>query len=180
MAKAAAVIGAIFLAALATTAQAADKLCAQLDSFVWAPFEKETSGKPKLRWIEYHWTGEWLISWGYECRHSDITAAQEFCRWLPENVSQEFPEFLPLRIMECEGSHFPRPFPQIGEWLFDINLAGRGIPKNVETVELQVDMRDRKPLDQAIRLVVVPVGYTGSAHDLPPLEDDAKYPLNKR
>ena len=90
-----------------------DPLCERL-----LAFEAEAVAPSALieNWIDLKWvpTSDPDIMWGRTvvCHHSDGDAANSLCRYLISGGgSIEFPESIPMRILECHGHRFGP-----GEW----------------------------------------------------------------
>jgi hypothetical protein len=96
-----------------------DELCGKLTDFETASFDQ--TGQEKARWIEMHWRGSWLnfeTGWGIACLSSDDDAAKRLCQWLPKQVSYEFADSFPRRILACHGYNLP----QMQEWKSRVEL----------------------------------------------------------
>ena len=96
-----------------------DELCDRLTMFESASFDQ--TGQEKARWIEMHWRGSWLnfdTGWGITCIHSSDDAAADFCEWLPRQVSYEFADSFPRRLLACHGFNVP----QMQEWKSRVEL----------------------------------------------------------
>lgn len=78
------------------------------------------------RWVELHWVGSWLDfdnGFGKTCIHSEDVASRQLCGWLLENSSTEFPQMLPIGILECYGYSFPSPRPSWAGWRASVELT---------------------------------------------------------
>lgn len=161
-----------FAAALASLcaspASAGDESCARLRAFYEAPFEKGVH----FRSIAVHWIGTWMDlehGWHLECRDTPDAAAKALCGWLPKNMSFEFPNLLPQRILECtHGIRLRQEHVEI-----DFVFATASIYTPDRYVRLVIDFREREKPDMAIQLTAFETGPTGG-HDeatdnVPPL-----------
>ena len=103
------VFGLAMSLALSAPAFAQDsEFCERLKAFETAPLAE--TGEQQARWIEMHWRGSWLnfeTGWGVSCLSSVDEAARQFCEWLPSNVSYEFADLFPRRILACKGYSVP-------------------------------------------------------------------------
>ena len=113
-------LAALALALSCSTARAADdELCSKLKDFETASFDQ--TGQEKARWIEVHWRGSWLnfeTGWGIACLNSGDDAAAELCKWLPRQISYEFADSFPRRVMACHGYNLPK----MQEWKSRVEL----------------------------------------------------------
>lgn len=140
----------------------ADELCDRLRSLEWSAPARPT--EPSRRWIEMHWRGHWLDfdrGFGLSCRSSGEPEANALCNWLPEHTSFEFSSVLPMRILECHGYKFPRPFPSWGEWKSEMTVGERGL--------LEINFADLKGETGAIRFSTFAPNHDDATDELPPL-----------
>ncbi|HEX4303585.1 MAG TPA: hypothetical protein VHZ78_12390 [Rhizomicrobium sp.] len=154
-------VAVLILPQAATADDDIDPLCARLHAFYEAPFEKGAH----FRSVEFHWLGLWMDfdkGWRKVCHFTQgDAAATALCSWLPENVSFEFPEYLPHRIVECEpGVHWP----QSGDVTVDITYGKTTIFTSDRYVRLEIDFRDRKNADVGIQLTAFDIS-ADSHHD---------------
>jgi hypothetical protein len=149
---------ALLIAVLATLiggqAAAQDRLCAEVRAFERAAFHRDAAGRPVRNVMEYRWVGNWLSSDGFgsECVHPDA-AATRLCGYLRGRTSYEWSSALPMRILECYGYRFPRPFPHWEGWTGTVSLPTR---LEDRALILEMDLRDRDPRHEAIRFSSIP------------------------
>ena len=147
-----------------SNAAASNIHCSHLREFERARFETGSSAR---RWVELHWVGQWLDldqGWGLACVHSEDQASTRLCDWLSENSSSEFPELLPVRILECHGYRFP-PHRSWAAWRSDVTIytgAERALLLEINFLDIQGETG-------AIRFSAFAPGQRDAAPALPPL-----------
>jgi hypothetical protein len=118
-------VTALLIAALVATTPAGgkpDDICSHVSAFHMTKFGDSAEPKGR-RWIELHWVGHWMDfdrGWGFKCRHSSDAASSALCDWIVQNVSYEFKDMTPKRILTCYGYKFPGA--QWGNWKSDIDI----------------------------------------------------------
>jgi hypothetical protein len=152
-----------------------DQTCNELRAFYRAPFDEHPSDDAKnYRSVEMHWLGAWMDfdhGWKLECRDTGDDPGKKLCGWLTANTSFEFASYLPLRILECHGFRFPHPFPQIGFGHTEITLWDKE-----REVLLQIDFRERKAEDFAVRLTLFRPHHDEATDSLKPVIDGSENP----
>jgi len=166
---------AVLIAALlfVTPSFSNDELCPRLLEFQKPPFDITTKGKPARKWVEVHWIGNWLDfdhGWRAECSASNDLSSQTLCKWLPNNMSFEFPESLPERILECSGFSFPEKIFQIDDWKSDITFFS----SEDRMMLLEIDFTPHKATEGAIRLSVFDGEENSVMQPMPSLFPDQK------
>jgi hypothetical protein len=163
-------IGAVTQSTCAATTEMdsalADDFCKQLSSYERAGFEPDTAIHQR-HWVEMHWLGTWLDSekgWRLECRHSPDKTSEQYCGWLKDHTSFEFPDRLPRDILVCHRYTFPDLSYWDG-WRAEITLFG--FTEN--EVLLDIDQSSHKTMDIAIRLSVFSKDSDEALQPLPPL-----------
>lgn len=155
---------AILVSLFAPGAAFAGEFCDRLAAVEHAPFSP--GPQSQRRFIEFHWVGGWpLDGFRIECRHSTEPIAAGFCKWLMTNTSMEFHDRLPRTILTCHGYRFPDLSYWEG-WKARINLGGT---LATNSVKLDIDLAEHKPLDAAVRLSVFPPGKDETLLPMPPL-----------
>lgn len=134
------------LSSCATLPNSNDSICARINAFEKAPFvDKQTHRSVTLSWM-----GDWMDfenGFGKNCMFSESdTASKELCEWLPDNTSTEFPNRVPMSILECYGYDFPSASTWSG-WQSSVDIW----TKRDEPILLEIDFSG-KP--QAIRVTV--------------------------
>ena len=149
-------------------ADPADDICAKLSAFENAPFDASLKS-PRRHWIEVHWIGNWLDlqnGWSLRCAHSADPASGEFCKWLLQNTSVEFPDRLPRSVLICHGYHFPN-LTYWDHWQLELPLSFNEVTGT--STLLQVDLTSHKPPDKGVRLSAFAKGADEVIDPLPPL-----------
>lgn len=137
---------------------AADEICSELSKF-----EKASPREKNRRWVEFYWYGEWLTpgkDFGFACKHASDPASNRFCAWLSKNTSMEFSNHLPMRLLECKGYKFPRPFPGFMSWRSKIPIS----LETGQSLVLDIDLDHAR----AVRLSLF-AADADETEELPPL-----------
>jgi hypothetical protein len=153
-----------------------DRICDYLLAYERAPFERDSVGHEKFRWIEVHWIGTWLDidhGWHLECRRSPDNASNAFCSWLLNNTSFEFDNDLPLRILTCHGYRF-------SDWrgIYLSKAEAEFYREDTGQILLQINLEGHKQPDGAVRLTIFPKGKDQATENWwRPLIDESQNPV---
>lgn len=155
------------LASTLSVAFAGDETCTRLAAFESAPLTQKDKSVSHREWIEFRWTGVWLgeDGWGWQCTHSDSTAATALCGWLGHNTSIEFHQFLPERILACHGTHFSKSMRSKEPWIQIISVEPASRSRHML---LEIALGAHKG-DDVIRYSVLPNTASERDYPLPPL-----------
>jgi hypothetical protein len=140
-----------------------DDLCPELNAFREAPLPPHQT--KERDWVELRWIGTWMggSGWHFECRDSGSPSAKRLCGYLKANTSFEFPEHLPIRILECSGFTVPSPYPLMYPWIGSINLGWRDNGHSTWRLPLlEIALGHHKSLPDAVRVSV----FKGDADEL--------------
>jgi hypothetical protein len=134
----------------ASSANAADQLCAQLDAYAKAQWAEKGDSIPR-HWVEFHWGNDpdpnTIWSWG--CSHSKDESSVSFCKWLMKNTNQEFRSELPIRVQRCMGYDFPPK--SVTEWQFTDGVVRHQAPDGSWLV-LEVGSQGMRLGESAVRI----------------------------
>jgi hypothetical protein len=133
-------------------------ICDRLKQFI-------PQGGARRVWIEVRWSGQGIGDprYGMQCTRSDKSAT-ELCEWVVKNSSWEFPHALPMRILECVGYTFPRPFTGWKKW--DAVIPVKWSTGGYSLLELNFSEST-----SALRFSGFALGQDERSERLPPLED---------
>lgn len=145
-----------------------DDLCPRLREFQSAAFKNGADGKPLRRSVTFTWIGPWLgenMEWA--CTR-DISDAAELslCHYLMKDVSLEFRENLPLRVLRCYGYKIPRTFDDWSNWTGTVGFS-RASDRHLL---MEVDLGPRDAPNAAIRFSSVPDNASAEDKAPPPLD----------
>ena len=160
------------IALLSSPVTAADRLCGRLHIFAAARFTADVRPEGR-RWIELHWRGHWMdfdSGWGFSCLHSPDQTAVDFCRWLTDNTSFEFPTMLPKAILRCYGYAFPDA-DSWTDW-----KAAIGLDRDARSSLLEVNLGLLAAESGAIRFSTFQEGYDPAKAELPPIQPMTELP----
>jgi hypothetical protein len=150
-----------------------DGLCEQLKLFEAAPLSTGGDAKPMRRFVEFQWTGNWLVGDPWGCVHTPDAMAKSFCAYLVGHTNQEFPNDLPIRVLRCHGYVFPGRGRAWSEWTSYIELAAddeRSTDMDVHIIPGTVAA--------AVRISAVPWSWKASNDDKAPPALDRTPPIN--
>lgn len=147
---------------------ARNDLCDQLKTFESAPLSTGRDAKPIRRYVEFQWSGNWMMGGYWGCRHSQDAVSKTFCAYLRDNTNQEFHAELPIRVLRCHGYVFPAQSTDWESWTSDIVLTR----SDDRRVDMDVDLVPGT-VDAAVRISAVPWSWVASGDDkaLPPLKE---------
>jgi len=160
------------LALASAPAIAADEICARLTAFHAAQYDQSVQPAGR-RWVEVHWRGHWMDfdkGFGKECRSSPDSASKQFCSWLTQNSSTEFPTYLPIRMLGCLGYRFPTGAGnEWSGWKSDVSTLSKD-----RWLLLEVDLLTFKNDAGAIRLSSFAADKDQWTVEMPPLSELAR------
>ncbi len=142
--------------------------CDQLRRFESAALSTGQDSKPIRRYIEFQWSGNWMMGGYWGCRPSQDAVSKTFCAYLRDNTNQEFYADLPIRVLRCHGYVFPGHSTDWADWASKIKL----FQSDDRAVDMDVYLIPGT-VDAAVRISAVPWSWLASADDkaLPPLKE---------